>query len=355
VARAIQAGLPADSSRLRDIAQRAAERRGFHLSQQRWLHEGDQRRLTAARAVGARPATAADADAALRQWQRDQTVAAAHRERAALDATQLRTLLAGDTIASLEQRMSTLDERAARLANVADLDEGLEAAGGPAIDGESTVDNVDRLRAAAQAAGRAAHAADVALGQWRRAVAPVGEAEEASERADEQLARLRRLDQTLEITQHFLARAEETAHRTIAPRLVETIRGWLPAITAGRYTDVMVDPERLEVSVRGDGGRWRDAGRLSFGTAEQIYLVLRIALAEHLVRPGVRCPLLLDDVTVHADAHRTAHLLDLLLRASADHQIVLFTQQRQVLDWARVSLAGNDRHAVIELPEVTTV
>jgi hypothetical protein len=345
VARANAAGLPADPAALREKARRSAEQRGCELAEVRWRRDVQERLMAAARAVGCLAASPAEAEAGLRDWQREQADAAARRELHALDRRQLETLLAGDTLDDLRRRMSTLDEHAAGAAKRVD----------PAF--SSTVDDdladVVVLRARAENAGRAAHGADVALGQWLTGVHPVGEVEEAYDRAQAELSRLRELDTTLEITQQLLARAEETAHRSIAPRLVHTVREWLPSITGGRYTDVLVDPETLEVRVRGEGGRWRDAGRLSFSTAEQIYLVLRIALAEQLARPGVRCPLLLDDVTVHADRERTGQLLNLLLRAAADRQVILFTQQDPVVEWARANLA-DPRHAIIELPVVAT-
>jgi hypothetical protein len=345
VARAVAAGLPADPAALREGARRAAEQRGSELAEERWRRDAQERLMAAARAVGCLAANAAEAQAGLRDWQRAQADAAARRELHALDRRQLETLLAGETLDDLRRRTSTLDEHAAAAAARVD----------PAI--SSTVDDdlvdVVVLRARAEDAGRAAHGADVALGQWLTGVHPVGEVEEAYDRAQAELTRLRELDTTLDITQQFLARAEETAHRSIAPRLVQTVREWLPSITGGRYTDVLVDPETLEVRVPGDGGRWRDAARLSFGTAEQIYLVLRIALAEQLARPGVRCPLLLDDVTVHADAERAGQLLNLLLRAAVHRQVILFTQQDQVVEWARANL-HDARHAIIELPVVAT-
>jgi uncharacterized protein YhaN len=114
---------------------------------------------------------------------------------------------------------------------------------------------------------------------------------------------------------------------------------------------VIVDPLTLQVQVCGPTRRWRQADRLSYGTAEQVYLLLRIALAQHLARDGTSCPLLLDDVTVHADATRTEQILALLLAASADRQIVLFSQQEQVFQWAQKELTG-PRHAVRELAPV---
>ena len=81
--------------------------------------------------------------------------------------------------------------------------------------------------------------------------------------------------------------------------------------------------------------RWRKADLLSYGTAEQVYLLLRVALADHLTRHHDTCPLVLDDVTVHADPARTHDILDLLLTTASQRQVILFTQEEQVAAWAR--------------------
>ncbi len=87
-----------------------------------------------------------------------------------------------------------------------------------------------------------------------------------------------------------------------------------------------------------------DAALLSRGTTEQVYLLLRVALAQLLVTvPGESAPLLLDDTTVQCDAVRTAAVLELLHRLSADRQIVVFSQELGVVEWARRNLTDRDR------------
>ncbi len=88
----------------------------------------------------------------------------------------------------------------------------------------------------------------------------------------------------------------------------------------------------------GSSRRWRSAERLSQGTAEQIYLLLRAALARHLTSGKEPCPLLLDDVTVQSDASRTAAILELLHEVSKEQQVIVFAQERGVADWANVHL-----------------
>jgi uncharacterized protein YhaN len=173
----------------------------------------------------------------------------------------------------------------------------------------------------------------------------------ADEEVDAAEARLRRMEQlrrTTALTRRYLARAQEQTHRDIAPVLAETLRSWLPGVTRGRYVDAIVDPETLAVQVYGPAGRWRPVDRLSAGTADQVYLLLRVALAQHLAATGETCPLLLDGVTAQADGARTTEILDLLLDLGAERQVVLFTQEDAVLRWAHAHLDG-DRHRVREL------
>ena len=129
--------------------------------------------------------------------------------------------------------------------------------------------------------------------------------EEALAAAQAEMARVQTLDETLTETLRFLDAAQQRVHRDIAPVLANSVRRWLPRVTSGRYADVRVDPQTLKVSVLGPDGRWRDAALLSRGTAEQIYLLLRVALAEHLTRDDEICPPILDDVTVQCDDERT--------------------------------------------------
>ena len=88
---------------------------------------------------------------------------------------------------------------------------------------------------------------------------------------------------------------------------------------------------------------------LSHGTAEQVYLLLRVALTDQLTRPGEVCPLILDDPTPHFDVERTVAMLDLLLQFAESRQVVLFSQETEVLAWAERHLKEPD-HRLWRLP-----
>ena len=126
------------------------------------------------------------------------------------------------------------------------------------------------------------------------------------------------------------------------------LKPWIQTITRGRYSDVLVDVETLTVRVAGDSRKWREVGLLSHGTAEQICLLLRVAMTRHLTKKGEICPLILDDVTVHCDEDRRHQVLTLLHEISKVQQIVLFSKEAGVLDWAKTQLSG-DRDRITEL------
>jgi hypothetical protein len=198
-------------------------------------------------------------------------------------------------------------------------------------------------------AGKRSGEATGELRQFTASVISVAEAEETLEAAEDRLRRVKQLEETLDLTRLFLEEAQNQVRRDIAPVIKATLRESLPSIMAGRYTDVTVNPSTLQIEVCGPSRRWRRAELLSHGTAEQIYLLLRIALADHLTKAHDTCPLILDDVTVHADAVRKDEIL--LLRVAERRQVIIFTQEQQVAEWARKHLSGPG-HAIRTLPTV---
>ena len=197
------------------------------------------------------------------------------------------------------------------------------------------------LDAARRDAARARNTEERARGeleQFATNMPNVAVAEEAGQTARLAYDRLQRLDATLGRTIEFLRRAEERVHRDIAPKLRASVVRHLARITSGRYTDCRIDPQSLAVEVRSGTDPWRRAERLSHGTAEQIYLLLRMALAEHLSAPNEACPLILDDPIASSDESRREAVLDTLLAISESTQVILFTHDADTRDWARERL-----------------
>ncbi len=301
--------------------------------------------LAAAHGCGITVDTPEDAVAALQSWVEQRTGRLGELSMGQQEWAELQALLEGGSFAELEESGEAARVRADRL--VASVDPVLLTS----VDAASAAEELSALRQAASQAETGAATAEGELGLFAGSIGSVAEAEEACVEATAERDRVLELHETLQLTRTFLEGAQTRVHRDIAPVLAEAVKQRLSAVTDERYTDVIVDPTSLQVQVCGPSRRWRKADLLSYGTAEQVYLLLRIALADHLTKGYDTCPLLLDDVTVHADAARTRDILDLLLQVAADRQVVVFTQEEQVATWARDNLT-DPRHAIRELMPV---
>jgi len=283
--------------------------------------------------------------ARLRGWQAQRGDELRRNEASIGEWQRLQSLLDGASLAELDDRATALETAAAAVA--AGLEGPVAPPSEPLAELEARVSRcTDELRAETSA-----HDALRGNLEARRDALPdVAEAEESVLAARDELARVVALAETLDRTLALLRSAEERVHRSLAPVLAAAIGRWLPAICRGAYVDVSVDPADLAVRVKEAAtGKWREARLLSEGTREQIYLLLRVAMAEHLVTNGETAPLLLDEVTVQSDPLRKHELLEVLHRLSAERQVVLFTHDDDVLAWAGRRLDG-ERDATVLLP-----
>ena len=263
-------------------------------------------------------------------------------EKEIKDRSQLKSLLDGRSLKELESYVVELEERAqTRSAGIDDHETD-------AIDLDAAASELESVRGQERELERNLTRLRTQLSERESFMVPVAEEEEALDNAQAELQRVTRLAEVLETTSEFLAKAQEEVHRTVAPQLSDVIREWLPKITEGRYRDARVDPQNLVIKVKERSGQWREATQLSHGTAEQIYLLLRVALVKYLTQPEETCPLILDDATVQSDSNRTRAILDTLLALSEERQVILFSQEDEVLEWAEENL-HDPAHSTIRL------
>jgi uncharacterized protein YhaN len=342
------------AERARDDETRRELERALGPSAQREL---EQARRDAARAEAARCLTelaaacgvAASEPVALarelRAWHTARLAELPERERAIRERSELAALLDGRDLPELERLAARARAEADALGIAAPTD---------ARSDEELASALAAARSAREAASTQRAELEARLTERRSALPSIAEAEEELARAEAERERVVELLTVLEQTESFLARAQDSAHRSIAPRLAEDLRAHLPLVTTGRWLDASVDPADLGVQLAGGDGVWRPVAQLSHGTREQVWLLLRIALARCLVRAGETSPLVLDDVTVHFDADRTSAALEALRAIARERQVVLFTQEAQVRDWAREHLRAPDDR-LIELAPPPTV
>ena len=281
--------------------------------------------------------------AALEKWQEDRRKNVARAEQQGRDWDELQRLRGDRSLDGMEREAVRLRNNAAERA--AEVGEAALAVARRQQCGQGML---AALQHKADTAHREFRDERVRLEAFAKGLPSVADAEEALGDAQREQERVAVLERTLDRTISFLEQAQERIQRNIAPILNSTVLEWLPRVTDGRYDDCRVDPESLLVEVRGRNG-WRRAQLLSHGTAEQVYLLLRLALSRHLTREDEVCPLILDDVVSASDAPRKRVMLETLLAISESTQVVLFTHEDDVREWARERVA-KPLGRLIEMP-----
>jgi uncharacterized protein YhaN len=90
-----------------------------------------------------------------------------------------------------------------------------------------------------------------------------------------------------------------------------------------------------------------DSALLSRGTAEQLYLCLRLAFATTFAERAVSLPLVLDDVLVNFDPQRATAVARAIATTATSHQVLAFTCHPHVVDYFR---AVESTSTLVELP-----
>lgn len=298
-----------------------------------------------------RSASRAVADRQRREWQELQTILAG-RSIEDFDAVTRNELTAAESAQQAAERadaeVTACEQwlRAAAAEAGAPVPANVQSAASVLVGSKESL-HLARIRAGQLNTEAARRRGEV--GERERSIASVAEAEEGFQRARRELERVTSLDNVLRLTTRHLQQAQDKTYNDLAPVLNSALETWLPHVTGGRYQRARVDPETLAVTVESALGTLRPAELLSVGTAEQVYLLLRVALAEHLADKSTVSPLLLDDVTVQADPARTRAILT-MCKELAEHgrQVVLFAQEPAVATWAEENLT-TEQHSLLRL------
>ncbi len=178
----------------------------------------------------------------------------------------------------------------------------------------------------------------------------LSELEEKLALYEEELTELLRKRQALQLAYETLSDVAHETHQSLAPELAQTIGQYLAQLTDKRYEQIFIDPATFEVKISHDIARTLvPLQHLSFGTQEQIFLLLRTALTQFFSRTTDSLPLFLDDPLVHADAQRQENMLKILLRLARTHQLFYFTKDQSIVD--SLAVLGADYHLISLQPD----
>lgn len=130
----------------------------------------------------------------------------------------------------------------------------------------------------------------------------------------------------LALCSELISKAKEIYERERQPGVLLRATDYFHLITEGAYRRVMAPLGENKIIVERHNGQQVDTAYLSRGTAEQLYLAMRFALAdEYAANRKVVLPFVMDDIFVNFDSTRLKNTLALVAQVSQKHQIVLFT------------------------------
>jgi len=125
-------------------------------------------------------------------------------------------------------------------------------------------------------------------------------------------------------------------------------------ITGGIYRQVEFIPEEKKIQVTLKNGDILDAEKLSGGAYDQLYLSIRLALGEKLLK-GNKGFFVMDDPFIKADKDRLQKQIDILRRVSkSGWQIIYFTAKDEVRDVLKDSIGSNQVNYVEIQPIYST-
>lgn len=182
-----------------------------------------------------------------------------------------------------------------------------------------------QTEAALQELHRQAQALHDADGQCRGKMEALGRESELTARLaqlDQRIRSLERYEAALALAQDTLAQATQTLQSRFAPRITRQAQEYLSRLTQGKYDRLRLDADLTLRSGGPEENTLREAFWRSEGTADQLYLALRLAVAQ-AVTP--QAPLVLDDALLRFDDARLEAAVALLQELAQQRQVLLFT------------------------------
>ena len=198
----------------------------------------------------------------------------------------------------------------------------------PRFPDEMTLSSAETDRALTDAAAQRVHLQSL-LGQAQGQTALIGSEEQLQQELDAVECRIEKLEDihdALSIAMQTLEAAKNELQRRFAPRLSQRAQELFSRLTGGRYDRLQLTRD-LNVNAGAQGENalqsalWR-----SEGTVDQLYLALRLAVAEELTPDA---PLVLDDALVRFDDERLRNAMTILSEAAENKQVLLFTCQNR--------------------------
>jgi uncharacterized protein YhaN len=144
------------------------------------------------------------------------------------------------------------------------------------------------------------------------------------------------------ITRYLLDKARQVYERERQPAVLKEASKFFRVMTGGHYRRVVVPFGETKLQVETSNRHTRGTERLSRGTAEQLYLAMRLALVREYAKHAGPLPLVIDDILVNFDPGRARAAIDVLKDVATSQQVLFFTCHPHVSEWYKEQVPDMD-------------
>ena len=109
--------------------------------------------------------------------------------------------------------------------------------------------------------------------------------------------------------------------------IIEDTSVYMKELTLGKYVTVKINDDQSGLAICDKDGQWFDTtkDRLSQATREQLYLALRISIADLFDEKSLIFPMFFDEALITWDKRRMKAVMRLLSKMSMHRQVIIFT------------------------------
>ena len=244
---------------------------------------------------------------------------------------------------TMMQERQDIDNRLRRLSAGATVEDFVAEA--EAVAPDSLIPEMDRLREAISAVEEERSDLDQTIGTARAelkrmdgrsdAAAFAEEAEHLLARLESQVAQYARV----KIAAVLLARTIEQYREKHQGPLIERASLLFNRITGNAFRGIRAEYDEkgnpVLVGIRSTGEEPIGVDGMSDGTADQLYLALRLASLDHYLDNGEPLPFIVDDILLRFDDERALATLKILMELSAKTQVIFFTHHHHLVTLAQ--------------------
>lgn len=131
-----------------------------------------------------------------------------------------------------------------------------------------------------------------------------------------------KLGKAIELAKNVLEKSYEKMKNNITPKFKENLLKNTKGVIGEKYKNIIFN-ENEGLIVEAENGNYVNANLLSEGTIDQLYLALRLAIANEVAKEEL--PIILDEAFAYYDEERLENILLFLNDNFKENQIIIFT------------------------------